>query len=376
MQPMRAVINPYREAGTFPRPSVEAVRAFHRTLPGYAPTPLVSRPDLARVLGLGELLVKFEGPRFGLMAFKSLGAAWALQQLVERNGIKPSAVATATDGNHGRGVAWAARLLGIPAMIYLPAHVAAERIDRIVGEKARVVLVHGNYDDAVRLCAEQAAAEGWQVVADIGYDGYLEVPRTIVEGYSTLFAEIDEALAARRAAQPDLVLVPGGVGGLLHAAIDHYRQRESPPRIVVAEPSEADCLTESISAPEGRPTSSRGTIHSVMACLNAGTVSLTSWPTVRRGTDVFLAIEDRFAEEALRLLHRPTDGAEAIPAGESGAASLAGLLALVEDDRFAEARRFLELGPSTRALVVCTEGMIDPDAVRRILDGGTDGASP
>ena len=221
MPGMRYVVNPYREGGVFPRPDHAPVRAFHRALPGYAPTPLVRRPALARELGIGDLWVKFEGPRFGLGAFKGLGAAWALERLRRAAAGELPTVATATDGNHGRGVAWAARRLGIPAVVYLPDHASAQRVENIRQEGARVVLVDGNYDVAVAQCARDSAENGWQVVADIGYDDYLEIPGWIAEGYSTIFAEIDEQIAAHRSVEPHVVIVPAGVGAIFQAAVDH-----------------------------------------------------------------------------------------------------------------------------------------------------------
>jgi diaminopropionate ammonia-lyase len=311
--------------------------------------------------------VKFEGPRFGLGAFKGLGAAWALERLLRSSPGKLPTVATATDGNHGRGVAWAARRLGIPAVIYLPDHAAPQRVENIRREGARVVMVDGNYDVAVAQCAKDAAVNGWQVVADIGYDDYLEIPGWIAEGYSTIFAEIDEQLGEDRWAEPDVVIVPAGVGAIFQAAVDHYRQRPDPPRLVAAEPDEADCLTASIESPGGVPTPSRGSIHSAMACLNAGNVSLTAWPSVRRGGDLFLALEDRYAMEAMRRLYRSTGGDPSLAGGESGAASTGALIALMTDPRFAGAKEWLGIGPSTVVLAIATEGAVDPAAFERIV---------
>jgi diaminopropionate ammonia-lyase len=366
MPGIRFASNPYRETGVFPQPDRGAVRAFHRSLPGYQPTPLIRRPALARELGVGDLYVKFEGPRFGLGAFKGLGASWALERLVRSRGAIPT-VATATDGNHGRGVAWAARRLGIPAVIYLPDHSAAQRVENIRNEGATVVLVDGDYDDAVSQCADDAARNGWQVVADIGYEGYLEIPGWIAEGYSTIFAEIDERLAETRWPEPDVVIVPAGVGAIFQAAVDHYRQRPNPPRLVAAEPDEADCLTASIESPGGVPTPSRGTIHSVMACLNAGNVSLTAWPTIRRGADMFIALDDHYAMDAMRRMYHATGDDQSIAGGESGAASVGALIALAEEPRLKRAWEALGLNRKSVVLAIATEGAVDPVAFEEIV---------
>src|SRR5262249_37407094 len=157
------------------------VGQFHRGLPGYAPTPLIRRPALARALGIGDLYVKYEGTRFGLMAFKGLGGSWALHRLLETRPGTFTTVATASEGNHGRAVAWAARLMKVPCVIFLPSHAAPERIENIRSEGATVILVDGNYEDAVRQCDRESRARGWQIISDVGYEGYLEIPPLVVE---------------------------------------------------------------------------------------------------------------------------------------------------------------------------------------------------
>ena len=243
MAGQRYVLNRFRTSSA-PSPADARVRDFHRALPGYAPTPLVRRTALAQTLGLGDLYVKYEAPRFGLGAFKGLGASWALHRLAQLQG-SPAAVSAASEGNHGRAVAWAARLQGIPCMIFLPAHVAAERVANIRGEGATVILVDGSYEDAVRRCDAESRDKGWQVISDVGYDGYLDIPELVVEGYSTLFQEIDEQLDAAGPAAARPGADPGGVGGILHAGVVHYGGRPRV-RVVGVEPSSADCLTTSL----------------------------------------------------------------------------------------------------------------------------------
>jgi len=369
---MSARVNPFFEPGVFPAPVHREVRAFHRTLPGYAPTPLVSLPRLAASLGLGSIYLKDEGQRFGLEAFKALGASWALHQ-IRRTGSNLMTVSSATDGNHGRAVAWAARQLGLAAVIFIPSHSAAARVARIKAEGARVELVEGTYDDAVRRCAEASARHGWQVVADVGYEGYLDIPNLIVEGYATLFEEIDEQLDAARLPPPTLVVVQAGVGSLLHAAVNHYRARVEQPTMVTVEPVESDPLFASINTEDGRPAPSRGRQDSIMAGLNTGTVSLSAWPTLRRGVELFLTVSDRFAEDAMRRLARPIDGDPPVVAGESGAAGLAGVLALLQAPELRGARDFLRLGPGTRLLVINSEGATDPAGYRRVVEGDDSG---
>jgi diaminopropionate ammonia-lyase len=369
MAETRFVINRFREAGPFPIPARDSVRRFHRGLPGYQPTPLFRLTGLARSIGLADVYLKYEGARFGLMAFKGLGGSWALHQLLETRPGTVSTVSTASEGNHGRAVAWAARLMKVPCVIYLPERAAPQRIENIRAEGATVVLVPGSYEEAVRRCDSESRARGWQIISDVGYEGYLDIPHLVVEGYSTLFGEIDEQIAERGWPAPDVVLIPGGVGGILHAGVDHYRAREAPPRIVGVEPAEGDCLTESLRSPGGEPTVSRGSGVTTMACLNCAEVSLPSWPPIRRGVDALLAIDDSVAEAAVRRLHQPASGDEPVEAGCSGAATTGGLLAVMTDPRCGPLKEFLGLGSHSTALVICTEGPIDrPDFERIVAD--------
>jgi diaminopropionate ammonia-lyase len=319
---------------------------------------------------VGRIYLKDESHRFGLQAFKALGASWAMHRL-QREGRLTGTVSSATDGNHGRAVAWAARRLGLQAKIFMTTHSSARRIDAIRAEGAEVLLVDGTYDDAVRICAERSGVEGWQVVADVGYEGYLEIPAWITEGYGTLLDEVDEQLAGRTLPDPDVVIIQAGVGGMAAAVVQHYSTRATQPMVAVVEPVDADPLLESALTPAGEPAPSRGRQRSIMACLNCGEVSLTAWPVLRRGVDVFFSIEDRYAEAAMRRLAFPQGGDPRIVAGESGAGGPGGLLALMADERLAGARQALGLGRDRTVLLFSTEGAVDPEAYSRIV-----GATP
>jgi diaminopropionate ammonia-lyase len=326
---MRFAENRFREPGPFAAPS-NAAREFHRSLPGYAPTPLIDCQPLADSLGLRSLHVKDESHRFGLNAFKALGASWAVHRLA-----RPDAIfSAATAGNHGRAVAWSARRLGCPAKIFVPSITIPARIEAIRSEGAEVRVVDGSYEDAVHLCDRESRAHRWQVISDVGYEGYMEIPKWVVEGYETLFLEYED----QRDHPPDVVIVQAGVGGLLCAAADHFGAQKGP-QIVSVEPVAADALLESISSLDGTPQVSKGPQNSIMAGLNCSEVSLTAWRSIRRGVDLFVAIEDHLALEAMKLL-----AAAGIDSGESGAAGLAGLLAY--RDRL----------QGQRVLIVNTEG--------------------
>jgi len=350
----------------FSNPFRERRREFHRSLDGYENTPLADCRSLAESLGLGRVFIKDESKRFGLNAFKVLGASWAMHQAAQRR-AGPITFACATDGNHGRAVAWMARRLGSPAVVFIPSNMVPARAEALRNEGATVVVTDGSYDEAVRRCAEESQANGWQVISDTGYAGNVEIPQWVVEGYATLFEECDEQLASASLPRPEVVMVQAGVGGLLSAAVRHFRGRGDDAIIISVEPDDADCLMESITSPAGHPRPALGSQNSIMSGLNCGEASLTAWPLVRAGVDLFLTIPDRYAEEAMRWLAHPTPPDPAIVAGESGAAGFGGLLALCREKAFKAARDQAGLSSETVVLLLNTEGDTDPDGYRRVV---------
>ncbi|WP_088289713.1 diaminopropionate ammonia-lyase [Kineosporia sp. A_224] len=350
-------------AWTCPAPAPE-VLAFHRALPGYAPTRLVDLPDLARELGVGHVLAKDESDRLGLPAFKALGASWAVHRAVlgrtaergsaDHGATTPLTLVTATDGNHGRAVARFARTLGHRAHVVVPDGVHAAAVQAIADEGATVTAVAGSYDDAVAEAARYAAADpdGAVLVQDTAWEGYEDVPRWIVDGYSTLFAEVDDQLAAAGLPGADAVLVPTGVGSLLQAALAHYRSDRAAPgtAVVSVEPVGAACVLASVAA--GRPVAvDTGT--TIMAGLNCGTMSTLAWPYVEHGLDASVAVTDGAAARAARDLHDL-----GVPAGPCGAAPLAALRTLARDgtDDATDRRAHLGLTPASVVVLVVTEG--------------------
>jgi diaminopropionate ammonia-lyase len=351
-------------------PAVRSNRArrFHRTIPGYAPTPLVSVEGLARELGVGALLVKCEHERFGLPAFKALGAAWAVVRTLvgdassdpTLDGARARARAngvtllTATDGNHGHAVAWIARQLGLRSRILVPKGMAPARIDAIAAEGADVRVVNGSYDDTVRESARLADGDaGLALVSDTSWPGYEQVPRWIVEGYATIFAEIDEQLPAGRAV--DAVFVPVGVGGLASAVVARYAA--DPVTVVSVEPGTAACLATSLRA--GERIEVPGPHPSIMAGLNCGMVSMIAWPALRSRIDLAATVDDAEVVEAMRAMR-----ALGIHAGESAAASLAGARGVLLDP---DARALSGIGPDATVLLLSTEGITDPDGYARLV---------
>ncbi|MEV6028968.1 diaminopropionate ammonia-lyase [Streptomyces sp. NPDC052036] len=337
-------------------PAPDEVRAFHAALPGHSPTPLTELPSLAEELGVGRVFVKDESCRLGLPAFKALGASWAVHRtLAERaaSGREPGPVTlvTATDGNHGRAVARMARLLGQHAHVFVPQGVHPQAVAAIVAEQAKVTEVTGPYDEAVRLAAEEAAGPGAVLVQDTAWPGYERIPGWIVEGYSTLCAEIDEQLAAQGIGEgPDLVSVPVGVGSLAQAVVTHYRSRPSgrAPALLSVEPQAAACVLESLTL--GEPVSVT-TGHTTMAGLNCGTPSSIAWPLLRDGLDAAVAVPD--ADSARAATHLAALG---VSSGYCGAAALAGLRAVLTGAAVDERRAALGLDATSVVVLLSTEG--------------------
>ena len=380
-----------------------AVLAYHAGLPRYAPTPLTEVPALAAELGAGRVFVKDESARLGLPAFKVLGASWAVHQVLAHSpggepvaadsqaGAAPPAgpsdvvarlrdlaarrpgliFVTATDGNHGRALARMARLAGAPARVFVPAVTGPATRAAIASEGAEVVQVAGSYDEAV------AAARQWSrdhhgaaMVQDTAWPGYEQVPGWIVEGYSTLFAELDAQLADAAAGPPALVVVPVGVGSLAQAAVAHYRARggqdevmaegwlrrgqDSAPKqpssataVLSVEPDSAACLLASLRA--GRPVSVP-TANTIMAGLNCGTPSSSAWPYLSAGLDAAVAVTDNAARRAAADL-----AAARISSGPSGASSLAGARAALTGPGSADRRAAVDVDSGSVIVLLSTE---------------------
>lgn len=333
-------------------------------------------PALARSLGVGQVMVKDETGRFGLNAFKLLGARFAIETLRAEGALPPGhTVVCASEGNHGRAVAWAAREAGCHARVYMAADAAQARVDAIAGEGATVVRVAGSYDDAVRMLSADAAAHGWTIVSDTSWEGYERIPRLIMLGYTRM---LDEVAAALRSASSvssaalddsassafDSVFVQGGVGGLL-CGIASWCAFHAPHRKVVSvEPTTAACLQASARA--GRPTAVEGPLATTMAGLRNREVSPLAFGSVLATVSAYLAIDDVWAHEAMRILAHPADTDPAVAAGSSGSAALGGLLAVCRDDTMAGVRAALGLGPGARVLVIVSEGVTDPALWTRV----------
>ncbi|MCY0886212.1 MAG: diaminopropionate ammonia-lyase [Firmicutes bacterium] len=369
-----------------------AVRAYHRTWEAYRPTPLVALPALARYAGLGAIYVKDEAQRFGIGAFKVLGGTYALGrylmtrwQLPPGTGFPdlqaaarrhpPLTVVAASDGNHGLGVAWAARALGQQAVIFLPAGTVTERVARIRALGARAEVSDRNYDDTVRLAAAWAAAHCDPLIQDTAWPGYTEIPLRVMQGYLTMALEADEQLAAAGEEPPTHVVLQAGVGSLAAAVTGYFAARygSRAPRILIAEPAAAPALYRSAASPDGWPAAVGGPLTTIMAGLACGEPNPQAWPLLREWASAFLICGEAVAARGTRILAGPLPGDPALRAGESGSMPLGLLVTLCDQPAYTGLAHALGLGPEARVLLFNTEGITDPDLHRAIV---WDGAFP
>ena len=342
--------------------------------PGYRVTPQHALNDLAKALGVAAIHYKDEGTRFGLGSFKALGGAYAVGQLLCRElggrfgrSLKTSdlldaelrracadiTVICATDGNHGRSVAWGAQLFGCRCVIYIHASVSEGRKQAIEAFGATVVRTAGNYDDAVRQADMDARVHGRHVISDTSYRGYMDVPRDVMQGYQLMVQE-----SARQLDQwPTHVFVQAGVGGVAAAVCAYFWERDAKQRpfFVVVEPTRADCLMQS--ARNARLTAVTGELDTLMAGLACGEVSLLAWDILERGANAFCTVDDAAAVAVMRLLANPLGQDPAIVAGESAVAGVAAAIGVLGDP---QARKAFCLGPDSCILFFGSEADTDP----------------
>ena len=352
---------------------------FHRKLPGYSPTPLVAADSIARRLGVGSVLIKDESDRFGLPSFKILGSSWAcyravldrlgrepdpwttLEALAAQLGeLRPLTFVAATDGNHGRAVAWMARQLGFEARIFVPSGTADARVQAISGEDATVVVVDGSYDDAIERAADQVD-DHCVVISDTSWPGYERIPHWVSEGYTTLFWEIEDDLASRGGAGLDAIVVPIGVGSLASAAV-MWSESTSPhnPLVIGVEPADVPSMTRSVET--GHRIAIPGPHRTVMSGLRCGTPSLIAYPIVESGVEWFVTVDDAQAISAMQLL-----ADVGVVSGETGAAALAGVIEALASPNTALRDQLAPLSDST-IVVLSTEGATDPANYDAVVD--------
>lgn len=371
---------------------VRGVQPFHAKFSDYRPTPLVGLKDLAAELGLGGIYVKDESQRMGLNSFKMLGSSYAIGRLIARKlgtdfetmpfeafraehtreKLGELVFATATDGNHGRGLAWTANRLGYRSVVFLPKGSSEERVRNIAKNGAKTFVTDRNYDDTVRLMIETASREGWQIVQDTSWEGYDEVPRWIMQGYTTIAAEFLKQAGESGAPAPTHLFLQAGVGSFAAAIAAFFANRYASrrPRVVVVEPNRADCFYQS--ARNGKMTQVGGDLNSIMAGLSCGEPSPIAW-SVLSGSDAFLSVPDWATARGMRIYSSPRGGDRRVVSGESGAVTLGVLSLLMQRAEYAGLKEALGLGPASSVLLISTEGDTCRELYKKIV---WDGAYP
>ncbi len=378
----------------FPISRARDARKFHRQIPDYKMTPLVALPNLAQLLGVGGIYVKNESERLHMSSFKVMGGSYAIYRLVKKllgkenedlsydyliskechDALGNIVFCSATDGNHGRGLAWACHKLGHPCKIYVHSETSQPRIDAIKRFGAEVTVVEGNYDDAVRRAAEDAEKNGWYVVSDTSWDGYEEIPTWIMQGYTSILLEAQEQFTGMGIVKPTHVIVQAGVGAMAASDVGFYSALfpEDPPLFIVVEPDKAACIYESIAAGDGKCHSVKGELDTIMAGLACGEPSPIAFNILRDNADIFIQTPDNVAARGMRILGCPLNGDPMVVSGESGAVPLGTLFALQTDEIDPELKTVLKLNKNSQVFMVNTEGNTDPIEFRRILWDGKD----
>lgn len=363
---------------------VKNVHRFHEGIEGYEITPLVSLHSLSQKSGVSEFLVKDESKRFGLNAFKALGGSFAIAKIIceklaipldestfsaLRSGkydaeLKDMTFITATDGNHGRGVAWTAKMLGCNAVVYLPEGSAKERLENILALGAKAEITDMNYDDTVRYAAALAEECGWVLVQDTAWEAYEDIPADIMRGYTTIGYEIDRQLAGKE--RPTHLFLQAGVGSMAGAMAGYFTSlwKDACPKIIIVEPDKADCIFRTAKANDGQLHIVTGSMDSMMAGLCCGEPCTIGWEILKNTADAFISCGDEVSAYGMRLLGKPMGSDTAIVSGESGAVT-AGAAALVAQNE--DLRSALGIDAHSRILVISTEGDTDRENYAKIL---------
>lgn len=362
--------------------------SFHKSFPQYEVTPLTRLSKLAEYLGLKRLYVKDESYRFGLNAFKVLGGSYAIARYIAqqtgkdvseipydvltseklREEFGQAAFFTATDGNHGRGVAWAANKLGQKCTVRMPKGSTQTRLNNIAKENATVTIEDLNYDECVRMAAKEAEnTEHGVIIQDTAWDGYEEIPTWIMQGYGTLALEADQQLADD-GCRPTHIFIQAGVGSLAGAVIGFFANRfkENPPVMVVCEANAADCLYRSAMQADGSRVDVTGDMFTIMAGLACGEANTVSWDILRNHADAFVSCPDWVSANGTRIYGAPIKGDPQVISGESGSVTMGLVHALMTNPEYKELKEALKLDENSEVLLVSSEGDTDPDRYREI----------
>ncbi len=370
-------------------------RNFHMQIPGYKISPLKNLNNLARMFGVGGIWIKDEAERLALNSFKVLGGSFALYKFIQKRlGMENTALsysylvskevknklgeltfASATDGNHGRGIAWAAGKLGHKCVIYVHSETTQARIQAIRDYGATVKIINGNYDDAVRQISEDAEKNGWIVISDTSWDGYTTIPLWIMQGYTTMLLETQEQFSAQGMIKPTHVFVQAGVGALAASVIGFYHSLfgDKAPTCIVVEPENAACLFKSIQEKDGKPHTVTGSLNTIMAGLACGEPSPLAWNILKETADAFISCPDYVAAKGMRIYATPLKGDPFIVSGESGAVTLGALIGILTEEGLKDLKEMLKLTDKSQILLINTEGNTDPVQFRQVI---WEGANP
>ena len=374
---------------------IKKARTFHESFPQYSKTPLASLDQMAGYLGLDSIYVKDESYRFGLNAFKVLGGSFSMARYIAKetgkkvedlpyNVLTSEALKkefgqatffTATDGNHGRGVAWAANKLGQKAVVFMPKGSTKTRLQNILDENAQATIEEVNYDECVRMAAAAAKETPHGVVVqDTAWDGYEEIPSWIMQGYGTMAMEADEQLSEDGCGRPTHVFIQAGVGSLAGAVQGYFANRypETPPKVIVVEAESAACLYKGAAKKDGSIQIVDGDMPTIMAGLACGEPNTLSWDILKNHVDTFTACPDWVARKGMRMLSAPLKGDPQVISGESGAAPFGLLASLMTMEEYKDLREHLELDRDSKVLLFSTEGDTDPDRYKQIVWEGKD----
>lgn len=373
--------------------NVSKSRAFHSSFPQYSITPLARLDTMAKYLGVGGLYIKDESYRFGLNAFKVLGGSFAMARYIAqkmgkdvselsyeymtsdrlRKEFGQATFFTATDGNHGRGVAWAANKLGQKAVVHMPKGSAKARFDNIAKEGAQVTIEELNYDDCVRLANSEAeATKNGVMVQDTAWDGYEEIPSWIMQGYGTMASEAADQLRQIGVNRPTHIFIQAGVGSLAGAIQGFFANLfpDCPPKVVIMEASAAECLYRGALVGDGNPRIVTGELRTIMAGLACGEPNTLSWDILRNHASAFVSCPDWVSAKGMRMLGVPCEGDPVVISGESGAVGMGCVDAVMMDNSYQDLRDYLELDRFSQVLMFSTEGNTDPLKFRRIIWDG------
>jgi len=367
----------------------EKTLAFHRTIPEYLETPLLNLKELSKEFGVKNIFVKDESYRFGLNSFKALGGSYAIAKLISeklnfkndgidfrylssddvRNRVGEITFTTATDGNHGRGVAWASEKLGAKAVIYMPKGSAKSRIENIKKHGADVYVTDLNYDDTVRLACSEAQKNNWHIIQDTAWEGYDDIPTWIMQGYMTMCMEAIKQMRGEGVERPTHVFIQAGVGAMAGAVLGLLASifGKNQPVTTIIEPTNAACIYESAKADNTKPHNVTGDLDTIMAGLACGEPNPIGWEILRRSASCFISCDDYVAANGMRILSNPVRNDKRIVAGESGAVGI-GIMDLIRSEPYLTGlKKDLGVNESSTILIFNTEGATDPDNYKNIV---------